>query len=333
MSTETAPGPDQAPSRWWRYCYPLLGGAAYGLLLHFSFEQKVQMLQIVSTVFLLIAPFCVGAVTVLASARGAPMPLGRAQAIAALSMLLFLLGLFVLMFEGIICLVLISPVFFAASAVGALIAALVNNHWHRPGTLHCFIVLPFLLGPLESILPPADSVQLVSSTILIQATPEEVFDQLANVQQIKPDELGFSLMHLIGLPRPIAADMSGSGVDAVRTSRWEKAVAFEERITVWQRPTAMHYAFHIPPGGIPRDALDRHVEMGGEYFTVVDGGYDLRPTSEGTELRLSTRFENKSRLQLYGNLWGKMVLADFHRSILGLMKHRAERAHRRPLPS
>lgn len=328
MSTEPAPPAPDATFRLGRYFYPLMAGVAYGIVLRLSFEHRLQALQIVSTVFLVVAPFCVGAVTVLVFARGARIGLRRAQGIAAFSMLLFLFGMFALAIEGLICLVLVAPVFLVASALGALVAALVNNHWNRPGTtLNCFILLPFLLGPLESMLPPADSMQLVSSTILIQATPEEVFDQLANVQRIKPEELGFSLMHVIGLPRPISADMRSTGVGAVRTSRWEKQVWFEEQITVWERPRAMHYAFHIPAGGIPREALDRHVEMGGEYFTVLDGGYDIRPTADGVELRLSTRFENRSRLQLYGNLWGKLVLADFHQSILGLMKQRAERAH------
>lgn len=93
---------------------------------------------------------------------------------------------------------------------------------------------------------------------------------------------------------------------------------FEEIITTWNKPTAMHYRFYILPGGIPKYALDRHVEMGGEYFDVLDGG---------TELRLSTRIINKSQLKTYGDLWGMMVLNDFRQSILGLMKNRAEQYH------
>ncbi|BBB68077.1 hypothetical protein UNDYM_3824 [Undibacterium sp. YM2] len=67
--------------------------------------------------------------------------------------------------------------------------------------------------------------------------------------------------------------------------------------------------------------------MGGEYVDVIDGGYDLKAKDGGTELCLSTRFINKSQLKTYGDLWGKMVLNDFHQSILGLMKNRAEQRH------
>ncbi|MEO7493798.1 MAG: hypothetical protein ABIT83_16870 [Massilia sp.] len=125
----------------------------------------------------------------------------------------------------------------------------------------------------------------------------------------------------------MSAAMDGAGVGSVRTSTWQKGVRFKEVITAWERPYAMHYRFEIPPGSIPREALDEHVEMGGDYFTVLDGGYDIAPDpAGGVVLKLSTRFQNKSRLKLYGDLWGHFVLADFHKSILGLMKTRAEHA-------
>ncbi|MBI3728261.1 MAG: hypothetical protein HY254_07995 [Burkholderiales bacterium] len=308
----------------------LIVGVVYGLLLRISFENKSlhAWLQIVSTTFLIVAPFSIGAIAVLLAAGKSRISLGRQAMVSCLSMAMFLLAMFVCLLEGMICLVLVAPVFMVAALLGGLIAGVIHNHFHASKvSLSSFALLPLLLGPIEANLPPAQSEQLVSSVIQIQANPEEVFDQLASVQNIKADELGFSFVHLIGLPKPLAANMNGNGVGAVRTSRWEKNVSFEEIITTWQKPYAMHYRFHIPVGGIPRDALDRHVEMGGEYFDVLDGGYDLKAKDGGTELRLSTRFINKSQLKTYGDLWGKMVLNDFHQSILGLMKKRAEQAH------
>jgi len=40
---------------------------------------------------------------------------------------------------------------------------------------------------------------------------------------------------------------------------------------------------------------------------------------------LRTTYANRSNLKLYGNLWGDFVFDDFHRSILRLIEHRAER--------
>ncbi|GGY28720.1 hypothetical protein [Pseudoduganella albidiflava] len=309
---------------------PLATGALYGLTLRlmFTWELLDGVLEIVSTAFLVVAPLCVGALAVFMMGGEQRITVGQALRVSAHAMMWFLLAMLVLFLEGIICLVLVAPVYFVAAMIGGAVARwFIHRGMASRGTLSAFAILPLLAGPFEAAQDPVQSEQVIVDSIRIAAPPEIVFDQLAQVRDIRPDELGFSFLHLIGLPRPVAADMHGEGSGAVRISRWEKNVRFEEVITTWNRPYAMHYRFHIPPGSIPRDALDRHVEMGGEYFTVIDGGYDLARTSDGgTLLTLRTRFANRSQLKLYGNLWGKMVLHDFHGSILGLIRSRAEAA-------
>lgn len=316
-------------SRTARILWPLAIGVAYGLFVRIGFPHgPIGLFNIVSTAFLVVTPFSLGALAAFMAARGERTSPRRDAGVAAKAMLLFLLTMFITLLEGLICIVLVLPVFMAAAVLGGVLAGWLHRRTlDSKGTVSAFVLLPLLLGPVEATLPPSQSEQTVTTTIHIDAPPEVVFDQLADVRRIDPDELGFAFVHLIGLPKPIEADMRGTGVGAVRVSRWEKNVRFEEVITHWQRPTAMHYRFHIPPGGIPRDALDQHVELGGAYFTVLDGGYDLAPApGGGTDLTLTTRFLNKSQLKLYGDLWGRMVLQDFHRSILGLMRHRAETA-------
>lgn len=305
----------------------LIAGAAYGMLLRLSFENHSE-LQIISRAFLLLAPCSIGAVAVLVAAGRERIPVRSQVGVSAYAMLLFLVAMFAFMLEGLICLVLVLPVFMLAAILGGLVAGWLHNELSANGpSIGAFALLPFLLGPLEAAQPPASSIQEVSRSIHVDAAPELVFDQLASVRDIAPQELGFSFMHLVGLPRPVQADMQGSGAGAVRVSRWEKNVRFEEVITTWERGRAMHYRFNIPRGSIPRDALDRHVEMGGDYFTVTEGGYDLAAApGGGTTLTLTTRFLNRSHLQAYGNLWGRWVLHDFHGAILGLIEQRAEKA-------
>mgnify|MGYP000421585184 CR=1 FL=1 len=202
------------------------------------------------------------------------------------------------------------------------------NHYRSKAkhTLNGFLLLPFLLSPIESHLTKIPDIDAVETSIIVNAQPADVFNELATVKAIKKEELGFSLMHLVGLPRPLEASMDRGGVGAVRTSIWEKGVTFKERITVWDSPRRLYYEFDIPKGSIPREALDRHVELGGDYFTVVKGGYDIEVIdSETSKLTLTTVYENKSHLKLYGKIWASFVFHDFHNSLLGLMKKRAER--------
>ncbi len=317
------------PSRTARIVWPLVIGVLYGLAIRLGIALEPEGLwKIVSGAFLVVTPFSLGALAVLMAARVDTTTPRRDAGVAAKAMLLFLVTMFVTLLEGLICIVLVLPVFLLASVLGGMLAGWL--HRRAPagkGTVSAFALLPLLCGPLEAFLPPAQSEQTVTTTLHIDAPPGVVFDQLADVRAIRPDELGFAFVHLIGLPKPVAADMHGNGPGAVRVSRWEKNVRFEEIITTWRRPDAMHYRFRFLPGGIPRDALDEHVEMGGAYFTLLDGGYDLAPApGGGTALTLTTRFLNKSQLKLYGDLWGRMVLQDFHRAILGLMRTRAEKA-------
>lgn len=325
MMTETSQATTTLQKK--RVILALIAGVTYGLLLRVGFEVSLfnKYLQIVSNAFLIVAPFSVGAVSVLIGADNRKITGGQVISLSVSAMAFFLLAMFLCLLEGLICLVLVAPVFFIAALFGGLLGGWIHNHFRvSKATLSSFVFLPLLLGPLEANLPPQQSEQTVRTTIQIQASPSEVFEHLVNAKNISSDELGFSFVHLIGLPKPTEASMNGSGDGAVRTSYWEKNVSFQEVITKWEKPHALHYQFQIPAGSIPRDALDRHVEMGGEYFTVLDGGYDLVAKNGGTELTLSTRFQNKSQLKTYGDLWGRMVLADFHRSILGLMKNRAE---------
>lgn len=308
----------------------VLIGTLYGLVIRVTMghHDLHPFLGTVSAAFLFVCPFSVGAIAVLWGAEpGEKMPIRRQLGLACGAMGLFLLGTFASFLEGLICIVLAVPVFMVASIFGGLVGGLIHNFGRQhPATLPVLAFLPFIVGPLENLQPTQSSEQSVTNTIHVAAPPDVVFDRLADVRDIQQDELGFTFVHQIGLPRPIEARMEGHGPGSVRTSYWQKQVWFQEVITVWDKPRALHYRFVVPKGAIPREALDEHVEINGEYFELVDGGFTLAPSADGgTDLSLTTRFRNKSRMKTYGDLWAKLVLKDFHRSILGLMKSRAER--------
>ena len=305
-------------------------GALYGLLLRGVFEWDAfrEAFEIVSRSFLFLAPFATGAIAVFFASRNGRLSVGAQIGTAAGTMTFFLIAMFVLFIEGLICILLVLPVFMIASIIGGLIMGLALRLVRYNGAVvSCFAMLPVVFAPLESRLTPVSHERTVTNTIVIDASAADVWNNLTSVADIEKHELGFSFTHAMGVPRPLQAAMDGEGVGAVRTSQWEKGVQFKEVVTQWQPPYRMFYDFDIPPNSIPREAFDRHVEIGGEYFTVVSGGYTIRPLSAGqSEVTLQTTYANRSSLKLYGDLWGDFVFDDFHRSILRLIKHRAERA-------
>lgn len=313
---------------------PILGillGGFYGLTLRITFDWKLVsgFLEIISFAFLINAPFVVGAIAVFFMPREKPNTVWQQLKVANIAMAFFLLAMFILVLEGLLCIVLVVPVFCMAASLGGLIMGLVIRHTSKASqTINCLVVLPFILSTFESQMPSSQTTGTVVNSVLVNAPAEQVFNQIATVKDIQAEELGFSFMHILGLPRPLEANMSGTGVGAVRASKWEQGVIFKERITQWQAPTRMYYAFEIPAGSIPREALDQHVELGGKYFTVSHGGYDIEAiNSHQSRLTLHTVYVNKSKLKLYGDTWSTIALADFHHSILQLIKHRAEQTH------
>jgi hypothetical protein len=306
----------------------LVIGALYGLMLRGMFEWRVlqDVYEIVSASFLCLAPFATGAIAVFFGSRDRGLSVGEQISTAVGTMLFFLIAMFVLFIEGLICIMLVLPVFMIASIIGGLVMGLALRLVKYNGAVvSCFAILPVVFAPLESRLTPDSHERTVANTVVIDASATDIWNNLTSVTDIKKQELGVSFTHAIGVPRPLQAAMNGSGVGAVRTSHWEKGVQFKEVVTQWQPPYQLSYDFDIPPNSIPRAALDRHVEIGGEYFTVVRGGYTILPLSaQQCEVTLQTTYANRSNLKLYGDLWGDFVFGDFHRSILRLIKRRAE---------
>lgn len=306
----------------------VFAGVAYGLVLRAAFEWRALSgaLEIVSYSFLVVMPFALGSITTLFIWRGGVASFSELAATAAVAMTFFMLAMFALFIEGMVCMILVVPVFLVAAMVGALFTGVVLGFTTRgSASVGALALLPLLLAPIERQAVISPEFGTVRTTIEIAAEPDVVWSNITSVKDIRSNELGSSFMHAIGLPRPLSAQMDGAGVGASRVSTWEKGVRFKETMVEWAPPHVMTYDFDIPKGSIPREALDRHVELGGDYFTVVRGGYEIRPSAAGhSTVVLWTTFHNRSHLVLYGNLWARFVLDDFHGSILGLVKRRSE---------
>ena len=220
------------------------------------------------------------------------------------------------------------PAFMLFSSVGGMVAGGLNRRLNgRKNTALMSVALfPLLVAPLEVNLVELSKTYKVQNEIIIQAEPSMVWSQLANVKTIKPDELPFSFTSFIGVPRPLEANMNASGVGAVRTSKWEQGVEFKEVITAWVPDEKMTYSFDIDPDKIPDSALDKHVKLGGEYFSPLSGGYFILQNQNGdTVLRLETTLVDNTNFGIYSRVWGELIFRDFHTSLLKLIKSRSEK--------
>ncbi|WP_199224249.1 hypothetical protein [Saccharospirillum sp. MSK14-1] len=317
----------------------ILLGVLYGASFRLFFMWLVSAIDadlnagvgwLVSISFLCGVPFAIGYIRIHFELQQNPsLPRKRMIIVAWQPIFIFLLAAFVTFIEGTICIALALPAFMLLSSLGGLLAGWVHRvmFQRKNGTLLSVAVLPVVIWPLEIQLPSMSQTYQVHNEIVIDAPADVIWRQLASVTVIEDGELPLSFNQLIGVPRPVEARMDASGVGAVRTSYWEKGVVFKEVITGWETNQRMAYDFDIDPEKIPDEALDPHVKLGGEYFSPLNGEYRISENSQGeTVLHLQTTLVDNTNFGWYSRLWGEIIFRDFHRSLLVLMKNRAEAA-------
>jgi hypothetical protein len=132
-------------------------------------------------------------------------------------------------------------------------------------------------------------------------------------------------MHRMGFPRPVEAVLEGEGVGSVRIARFERDLVFVERVTQWEEGKRIAFTIRADTANIPPTTLDEHVTIGGPYFDVLDGRYEIELRPDGTvRLHLSSRQRLSTRFNWYASLWTKRVMSELQTYILRIVKRRAE---------
>ena len=150
---------------------------------------------------------------------------------------------------------------------------------------------------------------------------------IERVPAIAPNELRPTWTHRIGFPRPIAATLSHEGVGGVRHATFDGGVLFIETIDTWDPWRKLSFSIRAQTDRIPRTTLDQHVTIGGPYFDVLRGTYELQPLSNGgTRLILSSDHRLSTDFNWYSELWTRSVMSDLQKSILSVIKNRCEHA-------
>lgn len=224
--------------------------------------------------------------------------------------------------EGLICVWMAMVPFVAASMLGGLIYYIYQT-WReeqsRSKLSICFVI-PFLAIYAESQLPPTNTPHLVQTTIRIDAPVDVVFSSLKSIQDIKPDEVKTNLTHYLNIPKPTSATWYGTH----RVSQWGPDVQFIERITSVAENDHINWDFEFPEGWIKEGIEDHHIEIGGKFFSVDHGGYELETVGDHTLLTLWTKTTDHTRLGAYAEFWNSFFIGNFHDAILYVVKNRIE---------
>ena len=228
--------------------------------------------------------------------------------------------------EGVICVILLAPLWIVSGLVGAEITWRLRRRV-RDGRAYslALFALPLATMQVEPYLPLPVDTATVTRSIVVHATPEQLWPLMRGIPDVHPGEGGWNLTQdVIGVPRPLGARLVGSGIGADRYARWQHDIAFRERITEWRPGRALGWRF-IFDDVAGWGYTDRHLMPDSGYLTVVSGGYETTALAPGlTRLTLHTDYRLRTPVNFYGELWGELFLGDLENNLLTLLKHRAE---------
>jgi hypothetical protein len=321
---------DAETSRWQTrsYATAIAAGLAYGLC--FQILARVaslkNLLGVMSLGFVFLLPIGVGFVTTALAEREArrswtfaifaPVPTAMSCLFAAM----------IIGWEGLICLILATPVYLVCAMIGGVLGRVVMRS--IGGGARVIVASVVLLAPgtsalIESTRPPPRELRHADTQILIHATPDVVWQNIIRVPAIT-EPLG-GVFYRMGFPKPIEATLSYEGVGGIRNARFEKNLTFIETIDEWQPLERLSFRIAVDPAHTPTTTLDEHVTVGGVFFDVMRGTYWLEPKGSDVVLHLQSEFRLSTDFNAYAGAWGAFLMRDIQSSILDVLKQRCER--------
>ncbi len=318
----------------------LLGGitaAAYGLVTRVLIGgiwyngafQAASFFSTMTSSFLGLMPLGLGALTVFFTPRGFRASYNYTVSASFLTALVFLIVTSITAIEATICLCMAAPLVFGMSALGAVLMCWTLRQIDklRMGVktknylILILLAAPYLINPFESQVPPQDSIRRVDNQITINASPQAVWQNIIRVPAIAPQELQFSISHLMGVPLPVEATLSQEGVGGVRHASFDDGLMFIEAITDWQDLKMIRFTIKVDTQSVREAPFD---QIGGAAFDVLDGSYLLEPVGNRVILHLSSHERLTTRFNGYGGFWTDLIMSDLQNNILQVIKQRAE---------
>ncbi len=310
----------------------LLFGILYGLTARailtiefFSDQGPLPTNGLMSFSFLFLVPFVIGLITAYYNTR-----VTKAVKIVALSMPLFaiigvILTSVITGVEGIICALMALPVFALMALLGGLIGIQVFKRNTDKVMISLLMFVPFIVAPLERYVGSSDKIFTEETTIVIHAGAPEVWGNVTRVHEITKEENRISLFQVLGFPRPIKAELDTVAVGGIRKAAFDRGLFFMETVTQVVPEKVLAFNIKADPASTPPTALDEHVMVGGKYFDVMEGKYEIEPISRSeVRLHLTSKFRLSTNFNFYSGLWSKLIMRDIQNNILRIVKERSE---------
>jgi hypothetical protein len=304
--------------------------AAAGFIARLFFDSQLAsvIFSVMSLSFLLGAPMAMGFLTVYIAEREKIHGLAFAIFTPWISILILFLVTIIASFEGWACWLMILPVFLIFASLGGLWAHRVRkrkNSNRNNLQLSLAVLLPFIIAPVEHFIGQSTQSYRAYTEIEIHATKEQIWGNVTRVRPIKLQQDSAYFTRFLGFPRPIRAELDTDAVGGKRKAIFDRGLIFDERVIAYQPYKLMVFTIHANPFQIPSTTMDRHILVGGEFFDVLNGTYQLEPLGNNNyKLRLYSNFKLHTTFNFYADIWAGWIMKDIQQNILKVIKQRSE---------
>ena len=299
---------------------------ALAVIAVFSGNSNSDILSFMSVSFLFTMPAVMGFFTVyLAPPQKAAKTVFKVFA-PWLPIILLLLITVLFHLEGWACWIMILPMFLIVASIGGVVGAIFNERKHnRTLSVSFILLLPFLASPAEQLISFIPGTYKAYTYTDIHAPAEKIWRNVTRVSEIPAEQDKGWLTRALGFPRPVKAELNYLGVGAYREAIFTNGLVFHETVTHYRENEKMVFSIKADPYDIPSTTLDKHVVIGGQYFDVLNGTYELEKLGENHyRLHLYSHFKLATNFNFYASWWAKWIMKDIQQNILQVEKFRAE---------
>lgn len=293
----------------------------------FGIAELNESFVVMNLAFLFFVPFGLGVLTISLS------PIEKVYSrlyrifMPWVPIFLFFIVTTLLNIEGWACWIMILPLFLVASSVGGLIAGYIKieNHKHEKKYVSLIVLLPLFISPIEQRIAKIPGRYKADTHIDIQASKEQIWKNVTRVREISATQDKGWFTRFLGFPRPIKAELNFEGKGAFRKAIFDKGLVFDETVTDYEHQRKMSFTIKANPYDIPSTTMDEHIVVGGDYFDVLNGTYELEPLKDNTyRLHLYSHFKLTTSFNFYASWWAGWIMEDIQNNILQIVKQRAE---------
>jgi len=298
---------------------------ALALRLFFGVDTWNDLFAVMSVSFLFCLPTIVGALTVYWSSPEYAASRAYRFFMPWAPVLLFFVITLTLAWEGWACWIMVLPLFLLAASLGGFIGGYLKRRKNNRLYISLLSLLPLMAAPVERMIGAIPGAYTAYTAIDINAPADKIWAQVTRVSPIPAGEDKGWLTRSLGFPRPVEAVLNYNGTGASREARFTKGLIFHETVLEYTDQKKMVFSIKAYPHEIPSTTMDEHILIGGRYFDVLTGTYELEPIGPGHyRLHLYSRFKLTTTFNFYDSWWAKWIMKDIQSNILQVEKRRAE---------